>query len=205
MYRWLFTSIYFDKADDGAGGEEEEKKEQQEEEREEPTLTQKQLNDILAKQKNKEVSKFAKELGFSTTDDLKAAIEAKKKLDAESATEAEKIAAKEKEATDKITAAELKAERAEAKAYAMEQGISPKIAAKIVKLAETYDDTDSLSDRIDQVLEDFKDTLKLGEDAGGEEDPPKKKFGAPTKKQGLSDQAKAENELRKSMGLKAKA
>jgi len=232
--RKLINGIYLAKSDEGDGEEEEEEEEEpgeDEEEEEEtgdkkkkkdeekPTLTQKQFNDALAKKKGRELNKFARKMGFTSAADMEKDFADKKKKGNGEKTDAEKLAEKDKETNDRISASELKADRAEAKSYAMEEhGVPGKVASKIVKLAETYDDDETLEDRVDSVIEDFADILDLtgkkkkkkgdeDEDDETEDDDDSKKksknkkFGSGTKKQKLNATQKATNDLRESMGL----
>ena len=115
-----------------------------------------QVNDMIAKEKGKALSKAESEIlaaaGVKSKDELAELV----KLRQAQMTESEKSAARIKELEEAQKENSTRAERAEAKAEVLSSGVSADKADRVVKLALSGDyEGDSVSDKIKAVLAEF--------------------------------------------------
>lgn len=119
-----------------------------------PKYTDKQLNDLIARESTKReaAAKAAmmKELGVDTPE----ALAELKKLRDEKMTDSEKTAASLKASADAVTAAKAEADAARAEVEAFKAGVSAANLAKVIKLAGTYEGA-TMAEKIAAVLADF--------------------------------------------------
>jgi len=119
-----------------------------------PKYTDKQLNDLIAREATKREaaakSAMMKELGVDTPEDLAAL----KKLREEKMTESERSAASLKAKDDAVIAAKAEADAARAEVEALKAGISAENLTKAIKLAGTYDGA-TMAEKIAAVVADF--------------------------------------------------
>lgn len=126
------------------------------------TYTNAELQKMMAKEKKQGKSagktELLKELGIENLDDFKANLEKFKKYQESQKSEAEKANEKINKATNDKTAAEKRAEIAEAKVEAMKNGVNPKYVDDVITLAlAKKQDGEDLSD----VIEGMKETHKI--------------------------------------------
>lgn len=159
---------------------------------EQPKYTDKQLNDLIAKESGKRQEKATADLlarmGFKTLDDL----DAFNKSRQESMTQAEKD--KLKLAEQEAAAATNAKERDEARAEiaALKAGVPADKVSKVVKLAAGYDG-ETMEAKINAMLGDFPDIVKKGTAPGN--------VGIQTGQQGVSDEERMLAVARKQAGL----
>lgn len=119
-----------------------------------PKYTDKQLNDLIAKEsaKRSEGAKLAmlKEYGIESPE----ALAELKKLRDEKMTETEKTAAAFKAKDDAVLTAKAEADAARAEVEAFKAGVSAANLAKVIKLAGTYEGA-TMAEKIAAVLADF--------------------------------------------------
>lgn len=160
---------------------------------EQPKYTDKQLNDLIAKEAGKRQEKATADLlakmGFKSIEE----VEAFNKSRQESMTQAEKD--KLKLAEQEAAAATNAKERDEARAEvaALKAGVPADKVAKVVKLAAGYDG-DTMEDKITALLADFPDFVK------GQMQAPRN-AGLVTGQQGVSDEERLLAIARKQAGL----
>ena len=160
---------------------------------EQPKYTDKQLNDLIAKESGKRQEKATADLlakmGFKSIEE----VEAFNKTRQESMTQAEKD--KLKIAEQEAAAATNAKERDEAKAEvaALKAGVPADKVAKVVKLAAGYDG-DTMDAKITALLADFPDFVKA--QAGAPQN-----AGRVTGQQGVSDEERLLAIARKQAGL----
>lgn len=143
--------------------------------------TDKQLNDLIAKNAGKAVEKtraeILAELGVDSLDTIKAKLAKQAELEKASMTEAEKYKA-ELEAEKKARAdAEGKMTAAELRAEIIGKGVPADRADKVVKLAAGYEGA-TTAEKVDAVLKDFPELVKA----------PVQAIGVETKRQNLSEE-----------------
>ena len=160
---------------------------------EQPKYTDKQLNDLIAKESGKRQEKATADLlakmGFKSIEEVEAFIKTRQ----ESMTQAEKD--KLKIAEQEAAAATNAKERDEAKAEvaALKAGVPADKVAKVVKLAAGYDG-DTMDAKITALLADFPDFIKA--QAGAPQN-----AGRVTGQQGVSDEERLLAIARKQAGL----
>lgn len=160
---------------------------------EQPKYTDKQLNDLIAKEAGKRQEKATADLlakmGFKSIEE----VEAFNKSRQESMTQAEKD--KLKLAEQEAAAATNAKERDEARAEvaALKAGVPADKVAKVVKLAAGYDG-DTMEAKITALLADFPDFVK------GQVQAPRN-AGLVTGQQGVSDEERLLAIARKQAGL----
>lgn len=119
-----------------------------------PKYTDKQLNDLIAKEsaKRSEGARTAllKEYGIESPE----ALAELKKLRDEKMTESEKTAAAFKAKDDAVLTAKAEADAARAEVEAFKAGVSAANLAKVIKLAGTYEGA-TMAEKIAAVLADF--------------------------------------------------
>lgn len=155
---------------------------------EEPRFTQKQLNDLIAKEAGTRQTALLTKMGFKTMEEA----EAFNKSRQESMTQAEKD--KLKLAEQEAAAATNAKERDEARAEvaALKAGVPADKVSKVVKLAAGYDG-DTMEEKINAMLVDFPDIVKKGTAPGN--------VGIQTGQQGVSDEERLLTLARKQAGL----
>jgi hypothetical protein len=104
-----------------------------------PKYTDKQLNDLIAKNKGKGVEELLKTAGFQTQDELTKALADYKAMQDKNKTDAEKLADENKKTAEKLAEAEKKAALADFRAEALAQGVSKEASEKVAKWAQDYD------------------------------------------------------------------
>src|SRR5574344_3005177 len=104
-----------------------------------PKYTDKQLNDLIAKNKGKGVEELLKTAGFQTQDELTKALADYKAMQAKNKTDAEKLADENKKTADKLAEAEKKYALAEFRAEALVRGGNREAREKVAKWAQDYD------------------------------------------------------------------
>lgn len=161
--------------------------EQQTEEK--PQYTNKQLNDLLAKNADKELRKRLAEAGFESLDQIKALADAKKAQDDAAKTEAQKLA--EERDAEKKRAAELEAglKTAEAKAAIVEAGLPSKVTKFVLEC-----EGETIEEKIAKFREEYPEFAKA----------PVQDFGGKTKTTAPDAVTDLLNEARKRNGLPAK-
>jgi hypothetical protein len=158
-----------------------------------PKYTDKQVNDLIAKEASKRQEKATADLllkmGFKSLED----IDAFNKSRQESMTQAEKdkLAIQEKETAAQTAARERDEARAELSA--MKAGVPADKVAKVVKLAAGYDG-DTMDEKISALLADFPDFVKAQTAAP-------QNAGRVTGQQGMSDEERLLAVARKQAGL----
>lgn len=104
-----------------------------------PKYTDKQLNDLIAKNKGKGVEELLKTAGFQTQDELTKALADYKAMQDKNKTDAEKLADENKKTAEKLAEAEKKYALAEFRAEALVQGVTKEASEKVAKWAQDYD------------------------------------------------------------------
>lgn len=160
-----------------------------------PKYTDKQLNDLIAKEsaKRSEGARAAllKEYGIESPE----ALAELKKLRDEKMTESEKTAAAFKAKDDAVLTAKAEADAARAEVEAFKAGVSAANLAKVIKLAGTYEGA-TMAEKIAAVLADFPMMGKTGAaPAGGGS------LGVETKHEELSEVEAMLAKARKQAGL----
>lgn len=160
-----------------------------------PKYTDKQLNDLIAREatKREAATKAAmmKELGVDTPE----ALAALKKLREEKMTESERSAASLKAKDDAVLAARADADAARAEVEAFKAGISAENLTKAIKLAGTYEGA-TMAEKIAAVVADFPMLKgKAGTSTGGGA------LGVETTHQQLNEEEELLAKARKQAGL----
>jgi len=104
-----------------------------------PKYTDKQLNDLIAKNKGKGVEELLKTAGFQTQDELTKALADYKAMQDKNKTDAEKLADENKKTAEKLAEAEKKYALAEFRAEALAQGVNKEASEKVAKWAQDYE------------------------------------------------------------------
>lgn len=156
--------------------------------------TDKQLNDLIAKNSGKASEKtraeILAELGVDSLDTIKAKLAKQAELEKANMTEAEKYKA-ELEAEKKARAdAEGKMTAAELRAEIIGKGVPADRADKVVKLAAGYEGS-STAEKVDAVLKDFPELVKA----------PAQSIGVETRRQNLSEEDALLAQLSEAVGL----
>lgn len=156
--------------------------------------TDSQLNDMLAARQGEQVAKLLKELGAESTGKLKDDMKALKALQDANKTEAEKLAASAKEATDKLTAAETRALNAEIKAELLGAGVPKDKIDRALKLVPGYEG-ETVEAKVAALVKEFPEF----KGAAGQN------FGGASKNQGADENATLLAQARAAAGLKPRA
>ena len=158
-----------------------------------PKYTDKQLNDLIAKEsaKRAEGAKLAmlKEYGIESPE----ALAELKKLRDEKMTDSEKTAAALKEKDEAAASARAEAEAARAEVEALKRGVPADRVAKVVRLAGTYDGA-TMAEKIAAVLVDFPEMATKPAGTAGN-------MGRETAHQEVSEQERMLALARKQAGL----
>ena len=136
---------------------------------EQPKYTDKQVNDLIAKNSGKELKKTLDAYGLKSPEEIAELV----KLKQSQMSDAEKTAARIAELEASHKSAQEKADAAEAKVEAIAKGVPADKAAKVVKLAMSGDyEGDSIADKIGKVLAEFPEFIAKqgGADFGGKTD-----------------------------------
>lgn len=158
----LFSMFMDEDKGDGAAGagagsdkaKEESKTEEKKAEGEQPKYTDKQLNDLIAKNAGKETTKILKDLGVASLDELKT------KIAATPAPKDDKGAGELKTLKEGYAALETRANRADAEAIALKAGVvEPEKLARVVKLA-LADTEGTIEERVGKVLKEVPEFVK---------------------------------------------
>lgn len=161
---------------------------------EQPKYTDKQLNDLIAKEAGKRQEKATADLlakmGFKTLEE----VEAFNKSRQESMTQAEKDKAKLAEIETTAQTAARERDEAKAEVAALKAGVPADKVAKVVKLAAGYDG-DTMDEKITALLADFPDFVK------GQTVQAPQNAGRVTGQQGVSDEERLLAIARKQAGL----
>jgi len=132
-----------------------------------PLYTNKQLNDLLARDAGKEVKKLLAEAGFDPSGDIKADLAKLKTIRDGQLTEEQKRAEKEKAAKDEIDTAKREASEAKIEASALRAGLkapekdgdeNDRRLKRFVRLANGYDGTEA--EKVAAVLADFPEFVR---------------------------------------------
>ena len=160
---------------------------------EQPKYTDKQLNDLIAKESGKRQEKATADLlakmGFKSIEE----VEAFNKTRQESMTQAEKDKIKIAETETAAQTAARERDEAKAEVAALKAGVPADKVAKVVKLAAGYDG-DTMDAKITALLADFPDFIKA--QSGAPRD-----VGRVTGQQGMSDEERLLAIARKQAGL----
>lgn len=163
------------------------------EQAEQPKYTDKQLNDLIAKESGKRQEKATADLlakmGFKSIEE----VEAFNKTRQESMTQAEKDKLKIAETETAARTAARERDEAKAEVAALKAGVPADKVAKVVKLAAGYDG-DTMDAKITALLADFPDFIKA--QAGAPQN-----AGRVTGQQGVSDEERLLAIARKQAGL----
>lgn len=136
---------------------------------EQPKYTDKQLNDLIAKNSGKELKKTLDAYGLKSPEEIAELV----KLKQSQMSESEKTAARIAELEASHKSAQDRADAADAKVEAIAKGVPADKAAKVVKLAMSGDyEGDSVADKIGKVLAEFPEFIakQSGADFGGKTD-----------------------------------
>ncbi len=122
----------------------------------EKTLSQEEVNGLLAREKNKAIEGLLKELGAEDAKSVKASLKQLKELQDSQKSETEKLAESLEAEKASKAEAEKRATALEARLSAITQGVDPKKVDKFVKIAMTYDG-ETVEDKITEALADFEE------------------------------------------------
>ena len=161
---------------------------------EQPKYTDKQLNDLIAKESGKRQEKATADLlakmGFKSIED----VESFQKTRQESMTQAEKDKLKIAETETAAQTAARERDEAKAEVAALKAGVPADKVAKVVKLAAGYDG-DTMDAKITALLADFPDFIKQATGQAAQN------VGRVTGQQGVSDEERLLAIARKQAGL----
>jgi hypothetical protein len=156
-----------------------------------PKYTDKQLNDLIKKEKGKEFAKALEKAGIKDAEELKSLVELRKSQ----MSETEKSAARIKELEDNKSESDKKIERAEIQTSALMAGVSADKVERVAKLALSGDYEGTPAEKIAAVIKEFPEFVAP---AGGAT------FGAPPKDESLNAMDTLLNRARVMAGLPAK-
>lgn len=108
-------------------------------EQEQPKYTDKQVNDLIAKNKGKAVAELLQKSGFASEEELNKALAEFKKMQDANKSETEKLQSQKDDIAKKLTEAEARATLAEFRAEALAQGVGKETSEKVAKWAQDYD------------------------------------------------------------------
>ena len=152
----------------------------------------KELNDFIVSKETKATEKILKELGITDVKSGKEGLEAFRKWQDEQKSEAERRDAQIKELTEGRTADQIRAEKAEAKAEALANGVPVERLDRVMKLALSGNYEGSTEEKIKAVIAEFPEFVKAPE--GGS-------FGQQQKNAQLSATDTVLEKARKAAGL----
>ena len=126
-----------------------------------PKYTDKQLNDLLARDAGKEVKKMLAEAGFDPSGDIKADLAKLKSVRDSQMTAEQKAAEAAKAKDDELTASKREASEARAEAAALKLGVPADKCDRVRKLAMAGDYEGSTeAEKVAAVLADFPEFVK---------------------------------------------
>jgi hypothetical protein len=155
-----------------------------------PKYTDKQLNDLIAKEVAKRESGMLKKYGIENED----ALAELKKIREEKMTEAERMALAIKERDTAITQAKAEADSARAEVECLKRGVNAEKVSRLIKIANTYDGV-SIAEKIELAMKDFP------EFAAKAPAPVPANLGTETKSEGMSEVETLLALARKNAGL----
>ena len=127
-----------------------------------PKYTDKQLNDLLARDAGKEVKKMLAEAGFDPSGDIKADLAKLKSVRDSQLTEKEKAAQDAKAKDDELTASKREASEARAESAALKAGVPADKCDRVRKLALAGDyEGANEAEKVASVLADFPEFVKV--------------------------------------------
>jgi hypothetical protein len=141
-----------------------------------PLYTNKQLNDLVAKNSAKEAAKILKDAGLESTGDLKKDVEAFKAWKQSTMTETDRLKAQLAEREGADTEAKKAADAIRAENIALKKGVPGDKVDRVVKLSVGYEG-DTVEERVAAVLAEFPEFARG----------PVKDIGAPAHGQGVDD------------------
>ena len=160
--------------------------------------TDKQLNDLIAKNAGKAVEKtraeLLAELGADSIDTLKAKLAKQAELEKASMTETEKVRAELEAEKKKTQDVEARASAAELKAEIIGKGVPADKAERVAKLAAGYDGA-TVAEKVEAVLKEFPEFVK----------PTTASVGVETGHKSLNEEEALLKQLGEIAGLKMKA
>ena len=126
-----------------------------------PKYTDKQLNDLLARDAGKEAKKLLAEAGFDTSGDIKADLAKLKTLRDSQLTAEQKAAEAAKAKDDELSASKREASEARAEAAALKLGVPADKCDRVRKLAMAGDyEGATEAEKVAAVLADFPEFVK---------------------------------------------
>jgi hypothetical protein len=124
-------------------------------------LTNKQVNDLIARDATKEARKLLADAGLDSTGDLKADLAKLKSIRDSQLTDDQKRAERDKEIEGKMTTAQREASEAKAEAAALKAGVPADKAERVRKLALAGDyEGATEAEKVAAVLSDFPEFVK---------------------------------------------
>jgi hypothetical protein len=141
-----------------------------------PLYTNKQLNDLVAKNSAKEAAKILKDAGLESTGDLKKDVEAFKAWKQSTMTETDRLKAQLAEREGADTEAKKAADAIRAENIALKKGVPGDKVDRVVKLSAGYEG-DTVEERVAAALAEFPEFTRG----------PVKDIGAPAHGQGVDD------------------
>jgi predicted nucleic acid-binding Zn-ribbon protein len=189
-----FFNMFLLEEDDGANPQvatPEQAPGQTPEPQEEPKFTQKQLNDLIAKNKSDTQAKLLKQMGVESFDDVKEGLKQLKEMQLQGKSKAEQLEIQNKEMAQKLEELSNGKNSAESKLAAIMKGVDPKKLDRALKLANAYEG-ETAEEKIEAMLEEFPE-LKKGQQAEG----PKINIGGSVNNPGVSSAEQEKAELRK--------
>ena len=158
-----YFRVFFDADGQGGGGSGSSGDAGQGAEPEVAKYTDKQLNDLIAKNVGKASEKtraeLLAELGADSLDTLKAKLAKQAELEKASMTEAEKVRAELEAEKKKTQDVEARASAVELKAEIIGKGVPADKAERVAKLAAGYDGA-TVAEKVEAVLKEFPEFVK---------------------------------------------
>lgn len=159
-----------------------------------PKYTDKQLNDLLARDAGKEVKKMLAEAGLDTSGDIKADLAKLKAARDAQLTDEQKRAERDKAIEAELSASKREASEARAEAAALKAGVPADKCERVRKLALAGDyDGATEAEKVAAVLSDFPEFVKSAT-------PPE--FGAAVKGGKVDETDAAFAMVKKNLGIK---
>jgi hypothetical protein len=193
-----YFRVFFDADGQGGGGSGSSGDAGQGADPEVAKYTDKQLNDLIAKNVGKASEKtraeLLAELGADSLDTLKAKLAKQAELEKASMTEAEKIRAELEAEKKKTQDVEARASAAELKAEIIGKGVPADKAERVAKLAAGYDGA-TVAEKVEAVLKEFPEFVKQ----------PGASVGVETGHKSLNEEEALLKQLGEIAGLKMKA
>ena len=153
--------------------------------------TDRQLNDLVAKNAAKEAAKMLKDAGIEATGDLKKDVEAFKAWKQSTMTETDRLKAQLAEREGADTEAKKAADAIRAENAALKKGVPADKVDRVVRLSAGYDG-ESVDERVAEVLAEFPEFIKG----------PVKDIGAPAHGQTQNEADALLEKARAQLGLK---